>query len=103
MQGAMCAARACRSATISISWSSRMDRIEQLKKFIEAQPDEPFPRYALALEKKSKGDQAGAAEDLKELLRRRPDYLAAYLMLGLLEQALGRPEDANETFRKGQD
>ena len=79
-----------------------MDRIEQLNKFIEAQPDEPFPRYALALEKRSKGDQAGAAADLEELLRRKPDYLAAYLMLGMLQQALGRPDEARETFGKGQ-
>ena len=33
-----------------------MDRVEQLKKFISAQPDQPFPRYALALELKGKGD-----------------------------------------------
>ena len=65
-----------------------MDRIEQLRKFIDAQPEQPFPRYALALELKGKGDAAAAAAEMKELLRRAPGYLAAYLMYGLLLQAL---------------
>ena len=38
-----------------------MDRVGQLRKFIEASPREPFPRYALALELKGRGDQQGAA------------------------------------------
>lgn len=79
-----------------------MDRVEQLKKFIEAQPDEPFPRYALALELKSKGDNEAAAEQMRELVRRRPDYLAAYLQLGMLEQIVGRIDAARETLRQGQ-
>jgi tetratricopeptide (TPR) repeat protein len=80
-----------------------LDRIDQLKKFVEAQPDEPFPRYALALELKSKGDNAGAAEQMRELVRRRPDYLAAYLQLGMLEQVLGRLDAAREALSRGQD
>ena len=80
-----------------------MDRIEQLKKFIEAQPDEPFPRYALALELKGKGDPAAAADELRKLTANRPDYLPAYLMLGMLEQALGRVDAARDALRKGQD
>ena len=80
-----------------------MDRIDQLKKFIEAQPDEAFPRYALALEYKGKGEAEKAAEELQELLRRAPDYLAAYLQLGMLLQSLGRSGEAREIFTKGQD
>ena len=79
-----------------------MDRIEQLRKFIEAQPNEAFPRYALALELKGKGDAAGAAAELSELRKRAPDYLPLYLMLGMLLMTLGRNEDARETFVAGQ-
>ena len=39
-----------------------MDRIEQLRNFIAASPDDPFPRYALALELKGKGEATEAAE-----------------------------------------
>ena len=79
-----------------------MDRIDQLRKFIEANPAEPFPRYALALELKGKGDVEGAARELLELSQRVPDYLAAYLQLGLLLQALGRNDEARATLQRGQ-
>jgi Tfp pilus assembly protein PilF len=46
---------------------------------------------------------AKAVEELQELLRRAPDYLAAYLQLGLLLQTLGRNGDARETLRSGQE
>jgi Tfp pilus assembly protein PilF len=79
-----------------------MDRIEQLRKFIAASPDDAFPRYALGLELKSKGDAAAAAAEMEELLRRKPDYLAAYLQLGLLLQTLGKAEAARDAFVRGQ-
>ena len=80
-----------------------MDRIEQLRKFIAAAPDEPFPRYALALELKGKGDSQAAAAELKELLRRTPDYLAAYLQLGMLLQLLGDAAQARQVFGAGEE
>jgi len=80
-----------------------MDRAEQLRKFIAASPDEPFPRYALALELKGKGETSAAAAEMQELLQRAPDYLAAYLMYGMLLQSLGRPAEARDAFQRGQD
>ena len=58
-----------------------MDRVAQLRKFIEAQPQEPFPRYALALELKGQGDSEAAIAELEALLRNAPEYLAAYRLL----------------------
>jgi tetratricopeptide (TPR) repeat protein len=80
-----------------------MDRTEQLRKFIAASPDEAFPRYALALELKGRGDAPGAAAELEELLRRKPDYLAAYLQLGMLLQGLDRVAEARDALLRGQD
>ena len=80
-----------------------MDRIAQLKQFIAQAPDEAFPRYALALEYKGKGEAAQAAQELQELLKRAPDYLAAYLQLGMLLQTLNRAEEARDAFVKGQE
>lgn len=79
-----------------------MDRLEQLRRFIAASPDEPFPRYALALERKSQGDVPGAAAELQALLVRKPDYLAAYLQLGMLLEQEGRVAEAREAFVQGQ-
>lgn len=80
-----------------------MDRIEQLKKFIEQDPKEPFPRYALALELKGRGEADAAAIELQQLIERAPDYLAAYLQLGMLLQTLNRAEEARRVFRSGQE
>ena len=80
-----------------------MDRIAQLRKFIAASPDDPFPRYALALELKGKGDARAAAAELEDLLARKPDYLAAYLQLGMLLAALDRTGDARQILVRGQD
>lgn len=80
-----------------------MERIEQLRRFVESQPDQPFPRYALALELKGRGEAAAAAAELQDLLRRAPDYLAAYLQLGMILQALGRDADARATLGAGQE
>jgi tetratricopeptide (TPR) repeat protein len=80
-----------------------MDRVAQLRKFIEAHPQEPFPRYALALELKAMGDIAAAVQELQTLVAQAPDYLAAYLQLGMLLQALGRAVEARDAFTRGQD
>ena len=80
-----------------------MDRIGQLRQFISASPDDPFPRYALALELKGKGDSGPAADELRELLRRKPDYLAAYLQLGMILETLDRQQEAHDAYVRGQD
>ena len=80
-----------------------MDRIAQLRKFIADSPDEAFPRYALALELKGKGEAQAAAIELTELLRRAPGYLAAYLQLGMILDALDRAEEARDALARGQD
>ena len=79
-----------------------IDRADQLRGFIARSPDDPFPRYALALELKGRGDAEGAVAELDELLRRKPDYLAAYLQLGMLLQSCARVPDARDALERGQ-
>src|SRR2546428_6160976 len=78
------------------------DGSEQRRRCIAVRPDDPSPGYALALELKSKGDAAAAAAELLDLLARKPDYLAAYLQLGMLLASLQRAEEARETLQRGQ-
>jgi len=80
-----------------------MDRVGQLRQFVEKKPGDPFPRYALALELKNGGDAASAAEELRQLVARVPGYLPAYLQLGMLLHGLGRIVDARGAYRSGQD
>ena len=92
----------CDTQPVAWSLEPELDRLSQLRAFIDAQPDQPFPRYALALELKAKGEIESAASELEELLRRAPDYLAAYLQLGMILQTLDRKGDARERLRAGQ-
>jgi len=54
-----------------------MDRIRQLEKFLEEDPDDPFNTYALALEH-VKGDKDKARSLFEKLLKEKPDYLPTY-------------------------
>jgi cytochrome c-type biogenesis protein CcmH/NrfG len=78
------------------------DRIAQLQNFIEARPDDPFPRYALALEHRGRGELPAAAAALQELVRRAPAYVPSYLMLGQLLVSLDRLDEARAAFAQGQ-
>jgi tetratricopeptide (TPR) repeat protein len=80
-----------------------MDRIGQLRQFIAARPDDPFPRYALALELKGQGDLSAAAAELQDLLGRKSDYLAAYLQLGMLLSSLERFDEARKVLERGRE
>ena len=78
------------------------DRIGQLEKFLAARPDDPFPRYALALEHRSRGDLAQAARTLEQLVERLPGYVPAYLMLGQILQQQDRLPEARTALAAGQ-
>jgi len=80
-----------------------MDRTEQLRRFIAASPEDPFPRYALALELKGKGDARAAVTELRELLRIKPEYLAAYLQLGMILETLDEVDGARDALVRGQE
>lgn len=77
------------------------DRIEAMKQFIEQAPDNPFPRYALAMEFKSAGRLEEAAATLADLATRSPDYVATYLQWGMFLEQLGRLDEARKAFESG--
>lgn len=78
-----------------------MDRIATFRSFIARTPSDPFPRYGLAMELKTRGqlDDAWAAFD--ELISAFPDYVPSYLMAGGTLVALGRKPEAAVIYRKG--
>jgi tetratricopeptide (TPR) repeat protein len=77
------------------------DRAASLRSFIARNPGDPFPRYGLALELKSRGDVAGAAAAFDELIAAFPDYVPAYLMAAGVYGDAGRKDDALATLRRG--
>jgi tetratricopeptide (TPR) repeat protein len=76
-------------------------RIELLRGFIEQRPDDPFPRYALALEYKNAGQLELAWETFSTLMKSHGDYVAAYLHAGNTLVALGRVPEARAVFERG--
>jgi predicted Zn-dependent protease len=78
-----------------------MDRIATFKSFISRAPTDPFPRYGLAMEHKTRGDLAEAWAAFSELLADFPSYIATYLMAGGTLVALGRPAEAADVYRRG--
>jgi predicted Zn-dependent protease len=76
-------------------------RLETFQRIVSARPDEPFPRYSLAMARRAAGDDAGAALDFAELLRRQPGYVPTYLMYGQVLEALGRRADAARAYEDG--
>jgi tetratricopeptide (TPR) repeat protein len=76
-------------------------RFDKLRAFIASRPDDPFPRYALALEHRNAGEHAEAWQAFEDLIARHPDYTAAYLHAGNALVALGRQDEARSVWRQG--
>lgn len=78
-----------------------MDRIATFQSFIARSPKDPFPRYGLAMEHKTRGELELAWTAFEELLAQFPDYVPTYLMAGGTLASLGRTEQAAEIYRRG--
>jgi tetratricopeptide (TPR) repeat protein len=71
------------------------------KQFIERSPRDPFPRYGLAMEYKSRGQLQDAIAAFQELIASFPEYVASYLQAGGVLAALGARDQAADVFRAG--
>ncbi len=80
-----------------------MDRIATFKSFIDRAPADPFPRYGLAMEYRTRGDLAAAWTAFSDLLDNFPDYVPTYLMAGGTLTTLGRKDEAATVYRRGID
>ncbi len=75
-------------------------RVKRLEAFIEAEPDEPFNYYALAMEYQD--TDAGVTRKYLEKLRADiPEYLPTYYPLAHLYWDMERWEEAEHTFTAG--
>jgi tetratricopeptide (TPR) repeat protein len=78
-------------------------RIAKLRAFAEARPDDPFPRYALALEHRNAGAHPEALAVFRDLMAAHPDYVPAYLHAGNTLVAMGDHAEAKVVWRRGVD
>lgn len=77
------------------------NRLETLKGLVEKNPGDSFSRYALAMELTRGEDYEAAAKEFEELVRRDPDYAAAYFHAGQVLEKLDRPEEARRMYTRG--
>jgi predicted Zn-dependent protease len=78
-----------------------MDRASTLAKFVEKNPKDPFPRYALALEHKNHGRLDACLAAFEELMLAVPDYVATYLHYGNALVEAKRVDRAREVYQIG--
>jgi predicted Zn-dependent protease len=78
-----------------------MSRLENIKKIVEQQPNDPFARYGLAMELKNGGQLADADAQFVELERRHPNYVPQFLMHANVLKELGRVPDAKSCLERG--
>ncbi len=76
-------------------------RVERLRAFIAQRPDDPFPKYALALEFRNAGEMDEAWKEFAALMEKHADYVAAYLHAGQTLVSLARHQEARTVFTKG--
>ncbi len=76
-------------------------RLEKLQQLAKQKPQEPFPRYGLAMEHKRLGDLEQAITIFQQLVNGFPDYTAVYYHYGSSLIAAGREEEACTILEKG--
>jgi tetratricopeptide (TPR) repeat protein len=77
--------------------------LEQLKKLLAIEPNDPFVLYGLAQEHARLGDHAAALDWYDKCLAADPHYCYAYYHKARSQQALDRTSDAIATVRAGLD
>jgi predicted Zn-dependent protease len=78
-----------------------MSRIDAIRKIVESQPNDPFPRYGLAMELRNAERLDEAHAEFEELARRHPDYVPQYLMHVQLLARMSRKDAARAVAEQG--
>ena len=78
-----------------------MERIEKLKEFLAASPEDSFLRHALALEYVKIGDEQQARSLFEELLARDENYIGSYYHLAKLLERLDEIDNAIKYYQLG--
>ncbi|HEX2081214.1 MAG TPA: tetratricopeptide repeat protein [Longimicrobium sp.] len=77
------------------------ERIQALRKMAAEYPDDPRPRFGLALEYEKAGRWEEVVQTLRDYLASADDEGNAWGRLGAALRALGRDDEAREAYRMG--
>lgn len=76
-------------------------RIASLVQMVDARPEDPRPRFGLALEYEKQGQWAEMVDTLRGYLELTDDEGNAYGRLAQALRHLGRDDEAREAYRQG--
>ena len=78
-----------------------MNKIDQLKEFLKATPNDSFLQHALALELLKMGNDEEAKLLFENILLKEPAYVGSYFHLGKLLERLNDIPSALQTYESG--
>ena len=78
-----------------------MPSLDQLLPLLEANPDDAFARYAVAMEYAKQSRFEESLTQFAELLGRHPDYVPGYFMAGRTARQKGDVESAKSFLKSG--
>ena len=78
-----------------------MDKIQQLKEFLAANPNDSFVQHAMALEYIKEGEELRAKELFEKILTNDENYIGSYYHLAKLLEKNGENDAAILTYEKG--
>lgn len=77
------------------------DRLEKLQQFLSQTPNEPFLKYAIALEYLKLNQDQLALQHFEKITQEHPLYVGTYYHLGKLYEKLNLEEKALPCYEKG--
>ena len=78
-----------------------MPSVDAIRKIIQQAPNDPFPRYGLAMELRKQKLYTDAKAAFVELSETHPDYVPQYLMHAQMLIELGDKETARPVVERG--
>jgi tetratricopeptide (TPR) repeat protein len=77
------------------------NRLAMIKEMLEANPNDPFLKYAAALEFRKNNDLDKAIHTMEEIIREHADYLPTYYQLGKMYEEKGMMHIAIKHYKAG--
>ncbi len=79
------------------------DRLKKLQQFLAQTPNEPFLKYAIALEYLKLEEDQQALAQFEKITQEHPLYVGTYYHLGKLYEKLQLEEQALPCYKRGMD
>jgi tetratricopeptide (TPR) repeat protein len=77
------------------------ERLEQLQRMLQREPNDTFLLYGIAMEHKKLNDPAAALEYFDRVTQLDPCYCYAYHQKGLVHESQGDTDAARQAYREG--